>query len=375
AILVSPQFLFRLEPAPSTARPGQPYRVADLELASRLSFFLWGSGPDEALLALAQKGELARPATLAREVRRMLQDPRSEALASRFAAQWLRLQDVDQVSPDPIRYPQYDRTLAEAMKQETVLFFDSLVREDRSLLDLLTADYTFANERVARHYGLPNVTGQQFQRVPVPDYRRGVLGHGSVLLQTSIAGRTSPVMRGKWIMEVLLGSPPPPPPPNVPELEETTASAGGRLLSVRERMEEHRANPACNSCHRVIDPLGLALENFDPTGRWRLRDGDAPVDARGDLYDGTSMEGPEGLRQALLKHKDAFVLSFTESLMTYALGRGVEPADMPAVRAIVSKAAADGYKLSSFIDAVVQSDQFRMSVAADAASVTEAGGR
>ncbi len=372
AILASPQFLFRLEPAPSTARPGQPYRVADLELASRLSFFLWGSGPDQELLDLAGEGTLSSSATLTAQVRRMIADPRSEALASRFAAQWLRLQDVDQVSPDPIRFPYFDRSLGEALKRETVLFFDSLVREDRSLLDLVTADYTFVNERVARHYGLPNVTGQTYQRISVPDYRRGVLGHGSILTLTSIAGRTSPVMRGKWVMEVLLGSPPPPPPPNVPELEETTASAGGRLLSVRERMEEHRANPACNSCHRVIDPLGLALENFDVTGRWRIRGGDAPVDARGDLYDGTAMEGPEGLRQALLKHKDALVLSFTESLMTYALGRGVEAADMPVVRGIVRTAEAADYRLSAFIEGIVQSDAFRMSTAAGA-ETTEAG--
>jgi len=374
ALLASPQFLFRLEPAPSTARAGQPYRIADVELASRLSFFLWGSGPDAELLGLAVKGTLSTPATLTAQVRRMIADPRSEAIATRFAAQWLRLQDVDQVSPDPIKFPYYDRTLAEALKRETELFFDSLVREDRSLLDLLTADYTFANERVARHYGLPNVTGQTYQRVPVPDYRRGVLGHGSILTLTSIAGRTSPVMRGKWVMEVLLGSPPPPPPPNVPELEETTASAGGKLLSVRERMEEHRANPACNSCHRVIDPLGLALENFDVTGRWRIRDGDAPVDARGDLYDGTPMDGPDGLRQALLSHEDALVLSFAENLMTFAIGRGVEPADMPAVRAIVRAAAGDGYRLSSFIEGIVRSDQFRMSVAG-AEATTEAGGR
>ena len=259
--------------------------------------------------------------------------PRAEALATRFAAQWLRLQDLDEVSPDPILYPYYDRTLAQALQKETELFVASLVRDDRSVLELLTADYSFVNERVARHYGIPGVTGPQFRRVTLPEPRRGLLGQGSILTLTSIADRTSPVQRGKWILEVLLGSPPPPPPPNVPALEETSGTSGGKVLSVRERMEEHRKNPACTSCHKVIDPLGLALEHFDATGRYRIKDNEVPVDAVGDLYDGTRMDGAAGLRGALLKHQDAFLLSFTEHLMTYALGRRVEASDMPAVRA------------------------------------------
>jgi hypothetical protein len=235
------------------------------------------------------------------------------------------------------------------------------VREDRSVLDLLTADYTFANERVARHYGLPNVTGNDFRRVPVPEYRRGILGHGSVLVLTSVADRTSPVMRGKWVMEVLLGSPPPPPPPNVPALDATGAALGGKLLTVRERMEEHRKNPACASCHRVIDPIGLALENFDVTGRWRIKDNEMPVDPTGVLYDGMKIEGPAGLRAALLKHKDVFLQTFTENLMTYALGRRVEFYDMPTVRAIERDAAKNDHRMSAFILGIVNSAAFRMS--------------
>jgi hypothetical protein len=362
AILASPQFLFRLEPVPATAVAGQPYRLNDLALASRLSFFLWGSGPDEPLLKLAAAGGLSKPGVLDREVRRMLADPRSEALASRFAAQWLRLNDVEHILPDAILYPYFDRSLGRAFVRETELFFDSLVHEDRSLLDLLTADYTFVNERIARHYGIPNVTGNEFARVKVPDERRGILGHGSILLLTSVADRTSPVMRGKWVMEVLMGSPPPPPPPDVPALEDTNVAKEARLLTVRERMEQHRANPACRSCHRVIDPLGLALENFDATGRWRIKDSGMPVDPTGELYDGTPMDGPAGLRAALLKHQDVFILSFTESLMTYALGRRLEATDMPLVRKIVREATARDLKISAFVRAIVDSPPFRMSV-------------
>ena len=234
----------------------------------------------------------------------MLASPRAEALSTRFAAQWLRLQDLEKVNPDYLQYPQYDDRLAQSLKRETELFFDSLVREDRSLLDLLTADYSFVNERVAAHYGIPNVIGPQFRRVTLPEERRGILGHGSILVLTSNSDRTSPVYRGKWVMEVLLGSPPPPPPPNVPMLDEVKATGGGRTLSVRERMEEHRKNPTCNSCHRVIDPLGLALENYDPTGAWRIKDNEVPVDPVGVLYDGTKIDGPASLRAAILKYKD-----------------------------------------------------------------------
>jgi mono/diheme cytochrome c family protein len=359
AILVSPQFLFRLEPVRAGAAGSEGYRIGDRELASRLSFFLWGSAPDAELLAAAAAGRLSRPAELEKQVRRLIAHPRSEALSTRFASQWLRLNDVDEMLPDALLYPYFDHSLGQSFKRETELFFDSLVREDRSFLDLLTADYTFVNERIARHYRIPGVTGPAFQRVPVPDHRRGILGHGSILVLTSVADRTSPVMRGKWVMEVLLGSPPPPPPPNVPALEETSAAEAGKLLSVRERMEEHRRNPACTSCHRVIDPLGLALENFDVTGRWRIKDNEVPVDPTGVLYDGTPMDGPAGLRQALIKHQDVVLLSFTERLMTFALGRRLAPTDMPTVRAIIRSAAAQDYRLSAFILGIVRSPAFQ----------------
>ena len=359
AILASPRFVFRFEEAPTTIKPGQTYRLTDADLASRLSFFLWGTAPDAQLLKLVANKSLRSPGVIDKQITRMLQHPKSEALATRFAAQWLRLQDLEKVSPDYLQYPQYDDRLANAFRRETELFFDSLVREDRSLLDLLTADYSFVNERIALHYGIPNVTGSHFRKVQLPDTRRGILGHGSILVLTSNSDRTSPVHRGKWVMEVLLGSPPPPPPPNVPELEEVKATGGGRTLSVRERMEEHRKNPTCNSCHRVIDPLGLALENYDPTGAWRIKDNEVAVDPVGTLYDGSKIEGPDSLRAALIKYKDAVVLSFTESLMTYALGRRVEHYDMPAIRAIVRDAAKNNYKMSSFIEGVIKSAAFQ----------------
>jgi hypothetical protein len=364
SILVSPRFLFRLEQAPQPdakiVKAARTYRVSDQDLASRLSFFLWGAVPDADLLKAASLGTLHTPAVLEKQVRRMLADRRSEALSTRFGSQWLRLQDLEKIHPDYLIYPQYDDTLSHAMQRETELFFDSLVREDRSMLDLLTADYTFVNERLAKHYGIPNVTGSAFRRVQTPEYRRGIFGHGSILTLTSNADRTSPVQRGKWVMEVLLGSPPPPPPPNVPLLDDVKAAIGGKMLSTRERMEEHRKNPACTSCHRVIDPLGLTLENFDATGAWRIKDNEVPVDSVGDLYDGTKMEGPAGLRQAMMKHSDVFLLSFTENLMTYALGRRVEYADMPAIRAILRDAARNNNRMSSFVLGVVNSAAFRM---------------
>ncbi len=371
AILASPKFLFRLEQAPTTLRAGQNYRITDLDLAERLSFFLWAAGPDEELLKLAQRGTLRGPGVLAAQVKRMLKDPKAESLSTRFGSQWLRLQDLDKIHPDALLFPYYDNSLAEALKKETELFFDSVVREDRSIIDLLTADYTFVNERIARHYGLPGVNGPEFRRVSLTDEnRRGLLGHGSILALTSVADRTSPVLRGKWIMEVLLASPPPAPPPNVPLLDETKAEAGDRMLTTRERMEQHRSNPACTSCHRVIDPLGLALENFDVTGKWRIRDNGAMVDPVGDLYDGTTMTGPAGLRAALLKHQDMFILSFTERLMTYSLGRRVESFDMPAIRKIVRDAAKDNHRFSAFVMGVVNSRAFQMS-RAEAVSTTE----
>src|SRR2546427_6768142 len=272
-ILANPRFLFRLEAAPKTVRVGESYQISNVEVASRLSFFLWDTVPDAELLKVARQGVLTSPVVFDRQVRRMLADPRAEALATRFAAQWLRLQDVDKTRPDPLVYPQWDHTLTESLVRETELFFNSLVREDRSVLDLITADYTFVNERLAKHYGIPNVMGNAFERVRLPnENRRGILGQGSILLLTSVADRTSPVLRGKWVMEVLLGTPPPPPPPNVPALEETSGVKNAKVLSVRERLEEHRNNPNCRSCHRVIDPLGLALENYDVTGQWRIND-------------------------------------------------------------------------------------------------------
>jgi hypothetical protein len=288
-------------------------------------------------------------------------DRRSDALSTRFAGQWLRLQDVEKVSPDALRYPHYDRFLSDSFVRETELLFDSVVREDRSVLDLLTADYSFVNERIARQYGIPNVAGDAFRRVALPPERRGILGHGSILMLTSVADRTSPVQRGKWVMEVLLGSPPPPPPADVPAFEDTKGARDGRLLTTRERMEQHRANPACTSCHRIIDPPGLALENFDVTGRWRIKDNGIAIDAVGQLYDGTRMDGPAGLRDALLKHADVVLSSFTESLMTYALGRRVEYFDMPAVREILRDAARHDHRVSSFILGIAKSEAFQMS--------------
>jgi hypothetical protein len=373
AILASPRFLLRMEQVPSTLRAGQTYRVADRDLASRLSFFLWGALPDEELLKVAQAGQLSQPAVFDRQVRRMLADPRADALATRFASQWLRLQDVRQVRPDHHFYSHWDTTLSDALVRETELFVASLLRNDRPITELLTADYTYVNERLAKHYGIPNIVGSDFRRVTIPDpNRRGLLGQGSVLLLTSIADRTSPVLRGKWVMEVLLASPPPPPPPNVPSLEDSVKSnAGGKMLSTRERMEEHRKNPACNSCHRVIDPLGLALENFDATGAWRAKDNGVAIDSNGDLYDGTRMEGPVGLRAALLRHSDLIKLSFTESLMTYALGRRVEPFDLPTVRRIVADAGRQGDRLSAFILGVVKSPAFQMGRVEDEPTTTD----
>jgi len=370
-ILANPRFLFRLEQQPQTA--SDSYRVTDVDLASRLSFFLWGTLPDETLLKAAGDGTLRNPAVWDKQVTRMLADPRSRALSTRFAAQWLRLQDVDKVRPDGLLFTNWDNSLSEAFVRETELFFDSIVRENRSVLDLITADYSFVNERLARHYGLPNITGPEFRRVTVPEPRRGLLTQGSILLLTSVADRTSPVQRGKWVLQVLLGSPPPPPPPDVPAFEDTKASADGRFLSVRERMEQHRSSAACMSCHRVIDPIGLALENFDVVGRHRIKDNGVPVDSTGQLYDGTQMEGAAGLRSALLKHKDALLMNFAENLMTYALGRRVEADDMPALRAIVRDAAAQNDRIGAFIAGVTRSGAFQMSRRAPAETTAGQG--
>jgi hypothetical protein len=360
AILASPHFIFRLEKAPEDARSGA-YRVADIDLASRLSYFLWATPPDQELLQLAAQNKLSTPGVLEKQARRMLADPRAEALGTRFAAQWLRLQDVDKVHPDPNFYPNFDDNVAEMMRRETQLFFNNLVREDRSVLELYTADYTFVNERLARHYGMPGVAGDEFRRVPYPDdTRRGLLGQGSVLVQTSLANRTSPVLRGKWVMEVLMGSPPPPPPPDVPPFEETGEAKDGRMLTTRERMELHRKNPTCNSCHKFMDPIGLALDNFDVTARWRLRENGQPLDTRGDFYDGTPVSSPAELTRALMKRPVPLVRTFTENLFAYALGRRAEYFDQPAIRAIASAAAGQNYRMSSFVLGVIKSDAFLM---------------
>jgi hypothetical protein len=361
AVLASPHFLFRMEEAPPRVASGSDYLISDIDLASRLSFFLWGTPPDQELIELAAGKGLSRPETLSGQARRMLADPRSAALATRFAAQWLRLQDLEKVHPDALSYPYFDQTLAAAMQRETELFFDYLVREDKSVLDLLTADYTFVNERLARHYGISNVTGTEFRRVTYPDpIRRGLLGHGSVLTLTSHADRTSPVLRGKWVMEVLLGTPPPPPPPNVPAFESTDAAKEGRLLTTRERMEMHRANPVCMACHQFMDPIGLALDNFDVTGKWRIKENGMALDTRGQLYDGTAISNPGELTQALLKRPEPLIRTFTANLLAYGLGRRVQWYDMPTVRAIARDAAASGNRMSAFILGVVTSVPFRM---------------
>ena len=297
----------------------------------------------------------------------MLADPRAESLCSRFASQWLRLQDVEKIHPDALLFPSFDNELATSYKRETELLFDSIVREDRGVLDLFTADYTFVNERIAKVYGIPNIVGENFQRVSLPDpNRRGILGHGSILMMTSVADRTSPVQRGKWIMETLLGTPPPPAPqdPPPPTLDETkSATQNGKPLSTRERMEEHRKNPACQSCHKVIDPLGLALDNFDTLGAWRIKDNGVGIDSNGVLYDGTKMSGPADLRQALLNHSEGLIRNFTDNLMSYAIGRRIGYYDQPSIRAITRKAAQNGNRFSSFVLGIVNSPAFQMSTA------------
>jgi len=363
AMLSSLHFVFRTEEIPAGVAPGAVYKISDVDLASRLSFFLWGSIPDRELIDLAAKSALSRPEVYEQQVRRMLADPRAEALATRFAAQWLRLQDLHKVEPDALAFPYFDELLAESMQRETELLFNHVVRADRPLLELVTADYTFVNERLARHYGLPGVTGPAFRQVAYADEsRRGLLGHGSILTLTSHGNRTSPVLRGKWVMEVLLGSPPPPPPPFVPDLDKTSESKDGKFLSVAQQMFEHRNNPACMSCHVVIDPIGLALDNFDVTGAFRIKDRGVPVDTSGELYDGTALKGAADLRAALVARSDVIVTHFTEMLMAYALGRRVEHYDMPTIRRIVRETASRDYRVPSLILSVAQSAAFRTAV-------------
>ena len=359
-VLVSPSFLFRIETDPPASAPGAPHPLSDLELASRLSFFLWSSMPDDELLAVAEAGRLSDPAVLESQARRMLEDPRSRALVENFGGQWLYLRNVSSSTPDPLQFPDFDHNLRVAMRTETELFFERVIRDDRSVLDFLTSDTTFLNERLARHYGIPHVYGSHFRPVTLRGGNRGgILGHASLLTATSYANRTSPVLRGKWILENILGAPPPPAPPDVPELEETTDD--GEPRSMREAMERHRVNPACAGCHRPMDPLGFALENFDAVGRWRLlSEARTPIDASGVLPDGTAFDGPAGLRRVLADRPEGFVTTLTEKLLTYALGRGLELADGPVVRSIVRGAGRSEYRFSSVIMGVIKSTPFRM---------------
>jgi mono/diheme cytochrome c family protein len=361
AVLASTEFLFRLERDPRNVAPQTPYRISDVELASRLSFFLWSSVPDDELLNLAIAGTLSRPATLERQVKRMLADARAEALVSNFAGQWLYLRNLAATNPDARTFPDFDDNLRQAFRRETELFVESIMREDRSALDLLRANYTFVNERLAKHYGIPNVYGSRFRRVSLDEEsaRGGLLGHGSVLTVTSYANRTSPVLRGKWILENIVGTPPPPPPQNVPPLKDTDSD--GRVLSMRERMTQHRANPACASCHQLMDPAGLSLESFDAIGRLRVRtESGSTVDASGGLPDGSTFTGMSGLRSALLRKPELFVGTLTEKLMTYGLGRGLEYYDAPSVRKIVQNARTEDYRFSSLVLGIISSDPFQM---------------
>jgi hypothetical protein len=358
-ILASPKFVLRIEKDPANATPGSVYRVNDLDLASRLSFFLWSSIPDDELLTLATAGKLHEPAVLREQTMRMLRDSKSHALVSNFAGQWLQLRNVRNVLPNSDEFPDFDDNLRQSFQRETELFFESILNEDRSVLDLLTADYTFLNERLARHYGIAGIYGSQFRRVPIKnDFRRGLLGQGSILALTSHAERTSPVVRGKWILENILGMPVPPPPPDVPLLKENKDRE--KPLTMREQMVEHRANTVCASCHKTMDPIGLALENFDAVGAWRTRDAGGPIDVSGELADGTKVNGVVDLRNSIASRPQMFTGTLAQKLLTYALGRGLDYRDMPAVRGIVREAAQNNYKMSSLILGVVRSTPFQM---------------
>jgi mono/diheme cytochrome c family protein len=359
-ILADPEFVFRFEPTPAGVAPGKPYQIRDTELASRLAFFLWSSIPDDELLTLGIEGKLHEPAVLEKQTRRMLADPKAHALVTNFANQWLFLRELRNVNPDVTIFPDFDDNLRQGFQRETEMLFESIMREDRSILDLLDADYTFVNERLARHYGILNVYGPDFRRVPVPnDARRGLLGHGSLLLVTSNANRTSPVMRGKWILENLLGAQAPLPPPDVPPLEEKPTAAA---RSVRERIEQHRSNPACAGCHKIMDPIGLALENYDAIGRWRTIDEGVRIDASAQLVDGTAIDGPASLRKAMLGRSNAFVGSMTEKLLMYGVGRELKYYDMPAVRTVMRDAAKNRYRFSDLVLGIVKSPAFQMRV-------------
>ncbi len=360
-LLASPEFVFRAEAEPASIAPGTAYPVGDLGLASRLSFFLWSSLPDDELLTVAEAGRLADPAELKRQIHRMLADPRASALVENFAGQWLFLRNVETAEPDRTEFPGFDGNLRRALRRETELLFAHVMREDRNVLELMTADYTFVNERLAKHYGIPGVYGDRFRRVPVDDEnRRGLLGHGSILIVTSYPNRTSPVLRGKWVLDNILGAPPPPPPPDVPQIEENVP--GQQSRSIRERLEQHRENPVCASCHAKMDPIGFALEPFDAIGRWRDTDGGLPIDASGELPSGVSFDGPGELRDALLARPEAFVGTFTRKLLTYAVGRGLEASDAPSIRKILRQAADADYAFSSLVTGIALSDPFRLKI-------------
>jgi hypothetical protein len=359
-ILVSPDFLFRAEVDPPGAARGSVYKISDIELASRLSFFLWSSIPDDQLLAVAEGGRLSDPVVLQAQVKRMLADPRSQALVENFSGQWLFLRNIARISPDTTTYPYFDENLRQALAKETELLIDSQVREDHSVADLLSTDYTFLNQRLAEHYGIKGVYGNEFRRVKLEDPNRyGLLGQASILAVTSYPNRTAPTIRGKWVLEQLLGTPPPPPPPNVPSLKDDTTT---QKLTMRQRMEQHRANPTCAVCHRMMDPLGFALENFDGLGGWRnsVAPGSGPIDSSGALPDGTKFNGPAGLREVLMRRQGLFVETFTERLLTYSLGRGLEEYDNAALRKITRDAAADNHKWSAIILGIVKSTPFQM---------------
>jgi len=357
-ILASPKFVFRVERDPAGVT-SPVYRISDVELASRLSFFLWSSIPDDQLLNAAAKGTLSDPVVLEKQIRRMLADPKAEALTSNFAGQWLHLRNVTNILPNSDLFPDFDDNLRESFRKETELLFDSIVKEDRNVVDLMTADYTFVNERLARHYGIPDIYGSRFRRVHITDdARRGLLGQGSILATTSHAERTSPVLRGKWVLENVLDAPVPPPPPDVPQLK--PPAEGEKPKTLREQMTEHRANPACATCHRIMDPIGFAMENFDPVGAWRTQEPGGPIDASGQLADGTKINGVVSLRDALVKNPDLFVGTVTDKLLTYALGRGLAYYDMPVVRGIVRDSAKDNYRFSSIVLGIVRSVPFQM---------------